>query len=73
MSKLSTVQANLAGKTSVLVVTQEASGGSLHNEYKDPGMGILITGANMIPIRFPTDTQANDFAASTGPRGIWPH
>lgn len=73
MSKLSTVQVALSGKTSALAATQEIAGGGLHGDYKDPAYGILITGSGIHPIRFVNDAQAADFAASTGPGGKWPH
>lgn len=73
MSKLTTAQGNLSGKTNKMVVSQESAGGSLHANYVDPDMGFLVTSTVQGPvIRFVTAAQLNDFIASTGPNGKWP-
>lgn len=73
MSKLSTAQGTMAGKTNKLIVSQESSGGSLHANYVDPDMGFLVTSSvGSPPVRFSTAAQLNDYIASSGPGGRWP-
>jgi hypothetical protein len=73
MSKLSTNQASLAGKTSKIALAQEYTAGGNRENLNDPELGfILINSVSGQTTRFNTLAQLQDFIASTGPGGRWP-
>jgi hypothetical protein len=73
MSKLSTNQTTLSGKTSKMVLLQEAAAGGNTPLYQDPDHGfVLINSVSGQVIRFQTQAALIDFLNSTGPNGRWP-
>lgn len=73
MTKLSTAQATLAGKTSKMTLAQERAAGEKTENNADPdGQFLLTNTVSGQTIRFQTLAQLNDFLASTGPGGHWP-
>lgn len=73
MSKLTTNQASLAGKTSKITLDQEYKAGGNRENLADPEHGfILINSVSGQALRFLNLAQIQDFIASTGPGGRWP-
>lgn len=73
MTKLTTNQATLAGKTNKIVLDQEYKAGGNRENQVDPDGGFVVTNSvSGQTIRFQTQQQLLDFLASTGPNGRWP-
>lgn len=73
MSKLTTNQATLAGKTTKMNLDQEYKAGGNRENTTDPDHGFtLVNNVSGQAIRFQTNQQLLDFLASTGPGGKWP-
>lgn len=73
MTKLSTNQATLSGKTSKMTLSQEIAAGGNRENLSDPDTNFVLT--NTVSgqvVRFNTLAQLQDFLASTGPGGHWP-
>lgn len=72
MSKLSTNQATLAGKTSKMTLDQEYKAGGNRELLNDPDIYFVIVNSVSGQAMRLNQQQLLDILASTGPGGHWP-